>query len=72
MRALVTRLLGRIKLVLLLLPLLSFWLPVRPGASVLIVLACILALLSSLQRSRWLQDPRWRVARSDWRKTLGR
>jgi len=62
------RLLGRVKLILFLLPVLSFWLPVRPGVSLLLIFACVLAFLSSLQRSPWLREARWRVARPDWRR----
>ena len=67
-QSILDRLLSRLKLVVVLLPLLLFWLPLRFKVSLLFILACVLALVSSVQRLPWLRPGRWRVVRSPWRR----
>ena len=64
------RILGRlarfVKLCAFFAPLLLLWLPGTLKAVLLLGTACLLALLSSLQRLPLLRGGRWRVVRRPW------
>ena len=66
----VQRILGRlvrlVKLCAFFAPLLLLWLPGTLKAVLLLGTACLLAVLSSLQRLPFLRGRRWRVVREPW------